>query len=438
LRKGKKRRCNNNAFHVPFPTQTARLPALADQITFLLDLGILAVSALVLSIVFARLKLPMVSGQVLAGMIVGPGILGLVRDTTGVGEIQTIGIVLLLFIIGLELDPVELRKIAGITVMLTLVEASIAFGFGLLASYVLNLGLLAAIVFAMAASISSTAIVGKVFLEKRMLHTPGSRILVGLLIMEDIAAVVFLIVLSSLIATQTFSLSPVSGILRIVEIVVGGFALVGLAYGIARYLAPKAINYLSHYEEEFEEIPFLFALGLGFMFGILAAYLDYSPGIGAFIIGLSMRGKQSKFLSKKIAPIKDLFVVLFFVSMGSLINPFPALALGLPILLALTLVILGKFVGGFTIGRILSFRRGGGEEEGRVSAKAFGAWLIPRGEFSFVIGQLGVSLGLVERSFFSLIGLGVLITAIAGPLLQRFTEPRRAPSVYPYKPEQDV
>ena len=75
--------------------------------------------------------------------------------------------------------------------------------------------------------------------------------------------------------------------------------------------APRVINYLSYYEEEFEEIPFLFALGLGFLFAVIAGLLGYSPGIGAFIIGLSIRGKHSQFLESRITPIKDLFLVLF-------------------------------------------------------------------------------------------------------------------------------
>jgi CPA2 family monovalent cation:H+ antiporter-2 len=286
----------------------------------------------------------------------------------------------------------------------------------------------------MAASITSTAIVAKVFLERRMLHAAESRILVGLLIFEDIAVVVFLILLSSVISFRNVPSSPSASILSILEVALGGFALLGLGYAVARYLAPAAINYLSHFEEEFEEIPFLFALGLGFLFGVLAAYFGYSPGIGAFIIGLSIMGKHSKFLSQKITPIKDLFLVLFFVSMGSLINPFPALGLGLPILVALILTALGKFVGGFLIGTIL----GRGEQKKGASPQAFGAWLIPRGEFSFVIGQLGLALGLIDQMFFSLIGLSVLITAILGPLVQRFIEPKRAPSVHPYKAEQDI
>jgi len=241
------------------------------------------------------------------------------------------------------------------------------------------------------------------------------------------------------------------GFFAALEAILGGLALVGLAYGVSHYVAPRILNFLSSFEEEFEEIPFLFGLGLGFVFAVIAVLLGYSPGIGAFIVGLSIQGKQSKFLSKRISPIKDLFLILFFVSMGSLIDPLPALAIGFPIVVAILLLILGKFIGGFSVGKIINIanrnlklklvreaRRGSFAIEGGIaSPSTFGSWLIPRGEFSLIIGQLGLTLSLIDVQFFSLIGISVLVTAIVGSVLQRFTEPRRAASIYPFKSKQD-
>jgi CPA2 family monovalent cation:H+ antiporter-2 len=401
-----------------------------DQTLFLLDVGVMAGSALILSLLFVRFKLPIVSAQVLAGMVVGPSVLGLVRDPIIINDIASVGIVLLLFIIGLELDPTELRKVVGRVAILTAIEVVIAFAFGLMAAYVLHFTQLQSVIFAMTASISSTAIVGKVFLERGMLRAEQSRLMVGVLVMEDIAAVGFLTVIASIASAGTSSAEM--QLLQIFEVGVGGVAILVLGYAIARYVAPYAINYLSHYEGEFEEIPFLFALGLGFAFGVLASVFGYSPGTGAFIIGLSIRGKQSKFLTAKLRTIKDLFLVLFFVSMGSMINPFPSLLLGLPILFLMTVTIAGKFVGGYGVGRLISDKLAG-------SAKAefFGVWLIPRGEFSFVIGQLALSLGMIDENLFSLIGLTVIVTTLVGPLLQRFIEGPVAESIHPYKPEKD-
>jgi CPA2 family monovalent cation:H+ antiporter-2 len=163
---------------------------------------------------------------------------------------------------------------------------------------------------------------------------------------------------------------------------------------------------------------------------VLAAVFGYSPGTGAFVIGLSIRGKRSKFLESRVATIKDLFIVLFFISMGSLIDPVPALSLGIPLLAVLALVIFGKFAGGFAASRI--FVRAGNK-----NSYLFGSWLVPGGEFSLIIGQLALGLGIIDHDFFSLIGLAVLVTAIVGPVLQRLAEPRSAPAEFPAKARSD-
>ncbi len=450
-------------------------PALAvgssstSQVSFLLDLVVLILAALVFSLIFARLRLFVVAGQILAGMIVGPYVLGWVTDPLVLNELSQIGVVLLLFIIGLELDPRELRKIISKVSMLTALEIGIAFAFGLLASYLLKFSLLESIIFAFAASMTSTAVVGKVFLSKRILRTPESGFLIGLLVIEDMFAVAFLIILSSITSSNigTFPYyaigSSVStrGFFSAIEAALGGLALIGLAYAVSHYVAPTVINHLSYFEEEFEEIPFLFALGLGFLFALIAAVLGYSPGTGAFIVGLSISGKQSRFLSSRIAPIKDLFIVLFFVSMGGLIDPQPALALGWIIVVAFALLITGKFAGGFTIGEILSYQsrrqtknnssnnsnNSKSKEEQDIfhmgneklaSASHYGAWLIPRGEFSLIIGVLAVSLSLVNGTFYSLIGLSVIVTTIVASIIQRQIEPKSAASIFPLKGKTDA
>ena len=400
---------------------------------FLLDLGIFSVFALIFSLVFARLRLPVVSAQIFAGMIVGPYVLGWVKDLVTINDLSAIGIVLLLFVIGLELDPVELRKLAGRVAGVAMLEMGVAFVLGFVAaSAILGAGLLQSIIFAMVASITSTAIVGKMFLTKGTsppLNSPKTGALMGLMIVEDMVAVVFLIALSSFAVNG--SLLSGGSLAQVIATIAGGIALVVAGYLAATYAAPRIIDYLSAFEEEYEEIPFLFALGLGFVFAVLAAVLGYSPGTGAFIIGLSIRGKRSKFLKSRITTIKDLFIVLFFISMGSLINPLPALILGLPLIGVMVLVVSGKLIGGFASAKIFLGMRSS------KSAYLFGSWLVPRGEFSFVIGQLALTLGVIDNSYFSLIGLIVLVTAIVGPLTQRFAEPKGAPAIFPTKPKTD-
>lgn len=398
---------------------------------FLLDLGIFAAFALLFSLLFARLKISVVPAQIIAGMIAGPYVLGWVRDPVTINDLSAIGIVLLLFIIGLELDPVELRKMASKVGGIAILEVSIAFVLGFASAfYLLRADALQSAVFAMVTSITSTAIVGKVFLERRSSASPEARALIGLMILEDMVAVVFLITLSSL--TSNGTLLSTDSLIRIASTIAGGIALVIAGYLVATVIAPRIIDYLGAFEEEYEEIPFLFALGLGFFFAVLASAFGYSPGTGAFIIGLSIRGKRSKFLETRLRPIKDLFIVLFFISMGSLIDPVPGLIIGLPLIGVMLLVVLGKFVGG--VASAMVFLRT------RTSRNAFifGSWLVPRGEFSFVIGQVALSLGVIDTSFFSLIGLVVLVTAVVGPVMQKFGEGASASAMFPTRAETDA
>jgi Kef-type K+ transport system membrane component KefB len=120
-------------------------------------------------------------------------------------------------------------------------------------------------------------------------------------------------------------------------------------------------------------------------------------------------------------------------SMGSLINPFPALALGLPIVAVLVLLVVGKFAGGYVVGSLIRRRREGSS----TPPASYGAWLIPRGEFSLVIGQFAQSVRLIGANLFSLIGLSVLVTAIVGPFIRRFTGPRLASVDHALRPQSD-
>jgi Kef-type K+ transport system membrane component KefB len=402
---------------------------MAEGVGFLLSLGILSAVALVLGLVLARLRLPIITAEILAGMLVGPYLLGWVTDTTVIGDIANVGIVVLLFIIGLELDPVKFARMFARAGSLALVEMGLTFVAGLFCAYVLRLDLAETVVFALAGSITSTAIVGQLILARGM---PGemSRLLVGMMVVEDIAAVAFLIIISSL--PSGVALTPQVGVLTIIETALGGFALLGIGFFVARYLAPPIINYLSSFEGELEELPFLFALGLGFGFGVLGSYLGYSASVGAFIIGLAIRGKHSRFLSGKVAPMKGLFMFIFFVYIGSQIDPFPALAVWQSVVLILVLLVSAKFIGGTLVGYIMRASNTIKETD----PQSVGAWLVPRGEFSFIIGQAALAAGLIDGSVFSILGIIVLGTAIAGPLLQRVTERGLARTEHPFKAEK--
>jgi len=187
-------------------------------------------------LIFARLKLSIVAGQIFAGVLVGPYVLGWIKDPLVLNQLSEIGVVLLLFVIGLELDPSDLRRMSWGIISLTTLEVAVAFLFGYLASYVLGFDLLDSIIFSMSVSFTSTAIVGKIFLSRRILRSPESGFLIGLLVVEDMFAVVFLIALSALTSSNTglipyFVLggsASTRGLITGIEAIAGGLALVSI------------------------------------------------------------------------------------------------------------------------------------------------------------------------------------------------------------------
>ncbi len=375
--------------------------------SFLLDLGIILVFIFVLSVLFAKLKLPVIPAQILAGMIAGPYVLGWVQDTTTINDLSTIGIILLLFVIGLELEPTKMINIARKSIGMFGIEVPISFALGMAAVLLFGGTWMETIVFALAMSITSTAIVGRLIMKLKARDETETNTLMGVLVIEDLFAVLALVVISSIGPNGAFSTSR--PIVQFLFTIAGGLVLAVVGYLVATYVAPKVIDYINSFELEYDEIPFLFSLGLGFAFAIIAQLFGYSPGIGAFVIGLALRGKFSEYVKSKIGSIKELFILIFFFSMGIKIDPYPAFSIGLIILPVVLLALLGKYIGGVVTSGI--FLKSHGSDRSRI-----GMWLMPRGEFSFVIGQLALGLGLITVTFYSLIGMMVIVTALVGPI----------------------
>jgi len=160
-------------------------------------------------------------------------------------------------------------------------------------------------------------------------------------------------------------------------------------------------------DEKHQETAFLLALSFGFAFALLSSYLGFSPAVGAFLVGLMIRGKQAQFITDKIGPVKDLFVVLFFVSMGTLINVGALLTITLPIVAVIAVAVLGKFFGSW-LGAKLS--------QTRSEAVKVGASMLPRGEFSFIVAAEGTGLGIASQILFPIAGLTTLVSSFAASM----------------------
>ena len=377
---------------------------MVDEFIFLVDLGLIALVALAISLLFAKFRMPIAIGQLIAGMALGPFGLALIQDVDTINLVSSLGIILLLFVIGLEMDPQQLRRVGVVATIFATFEVAMAFLLGLGTGLFLGWELASSLFLAAALSISSTAVIGKGLLGRRNIHGADPHLLMGILIVEDIIAILLLVALPSV---------AIAGIVSVSELILflakGGLLLSSVTF-VGIFVAPRIIEYVSHYEVEHGEITFLLALGLGFFFAVVAAALGFSPAIGAFLFGLTIRGKWSRFLSEKIGPLKDVFVVFFFVTMGTLVDPSSLTMSTLPILMLLGVSLMSKFSGGWIASSAFKSPR---------SKAIMGILLIPRAEFSLLFAKLGNDLQLLPVEGYSIIGIVCLGTLLIGSLIQR-------------------
>ena len=397
--------------------------ASTPEFTLLFNLGLSIFAAFAFSILFSKIKQPVVLGQLIAGIIVGPFGLGLVQDLGAINLLASLGIVLLLFTVGLELDPLEIRKIGPDSFILAFVELMVTFfsvyGVALLA----GLSNIEAIFVAAVVATTSTAIMSKILLESRSFHDKESQMVVTASVIEDFATVFILLLLPGLAAASN-QVPPTDLALLVVK----GVLLVAVIFAFGWKLAPQIIDRVTQSDQEYKETAFLLALSFGFIFALLASYLGFSPAVGAFLMGLMIRGKQARFVLDKVGPIKDLFIVLFFVSMGTLINVGAILTLTLPIVAVLTVAIVGKFGGCWLGAKLSTVKR---------DATKVGISMLPRGEFSFIVASEGTGLGVASQILYPVAGLSTLITStlssIGLRLLKKYREKTVAASTMSHK-----
>jgi monovalent cation:H+ antiporter-2, CPA2 family len=384
--------------------------AATPEFSLLLNLGLAISAAFGFSLLFSKLKQPVVLGQLIAGIIIGPFGLGLIQDLGTINLLASLGIVLLLFTVGLELDPLEIRKIGPDSFILAAVELTISFVSVFGVAMLVGLSTIEAVFVGAVVATTSTAIMSKILLESKSFHAKESQMVITASVIEDFATVFILLLLPGLAAASNQVASSDLALL-----VAKGFLLVIVIFIFGWRVAPRVIDRVTQSDQEYKETAFLLALSFGFIFALVSSFLGFSPAVGAFLMGLMIRGKQARFVLDKVGPVKDLFIVLFFVSMGTLINMGAVLTLTLPILAVIGTAILGKYWGCWT-GAKLSSAKG--------QASKVGVSMLPRGEFSFIVASEGAGLGVASQILFPVAGLTTLVSSFLSSIGMRFLNAR--------------
>jgi len=391
--------------------------------TFVTDLAIIMILAAIVTLAFFKIRQPLIIGYLFAGMLIGPlsplwtsilpqngssgpaaGI-GILSDISALNLFADIGVILLLFVIGIEFPFAKIRSIGKVAVGAGTLGLFATLGVVFLAASALGLNFMDSLFIAAALSISSTAIIVKILQDSGKIKKESSILILGILIVEDVIAVILIASLESVALAGTVSIESVV----LVAVVAGGL-IVG-TFTVGRRVIPPLIDKVASAQNR--EILLLSVLGVCFGYALLANVVGLSVAIGAFLAGVLVAESKSAEVSKILSsPIKDMFVAIFFVSVGALMD-ITQLESYIFIAIALIAVTTAMKFGGNLLGNTV-FRL----EKGKSLRSAF-ALSAPRGEFSIVIVKVGVDMGVVSAFLFPLIGLITIITAFISPFLIR-------------------
>ncbi|MBZ9677381.1 YbaL family putative K(+) efflux transporter [Mesorhizobium sp. ES1-1] len=369
-----------------------------------------------------RFRIPPLVGYLVAGVLVGPNTPGFVADAGLANELAEIGVILLMFGVGLHFSLKDLLSVRAIAVPGAIVQIGFATALGAGLSWMLGWSMGAGLVFGLALSVASTVVLLRALQERRMIETERGRIAVGWLIVEDLAMVLALVLLPALAgvlggqeqadahASGLLSLPVTYGIWGVVGMTlakVAAFVVVMLVVG--RRVIPWILHYVAHTgSRELFRLAVL-AIALGVAFGA-AKLFGVSLALGAFFAGMIMSESElSHRAAEESLPLRDAFSVLFFVSVGMLFDPFSLLSNGLPILATLAIIIIGKSLAAFVIVRAFGYPL--------TTALMISASLAQIGEFSFILAELGVGLKLLPEQGRDLVLAGAILSIVLNPLM---------------------
>lgn len=374
------------------------------------DLALILVTAGITTVIFKWLKQPLVLGYIVAGFLIGPHFIyfPVVSDTTSVETWSEIGMVFLLFAIGLEFSFKKLKKVGGPGAIMVLTELIIMFSIGFLVGKLFGWQKMNCIFLGCMLSISSTSIIVKAFDDLKLKNQKFTADVIGALVVEDLVAVILMVILSTLSVGNTFN----GGELVLSMIKLMFFLIIWFIFGI--YLIPSFLRLIRKFMTE--ETLVIIAIGLCFMMVMLANYAGFSSALGAFVMGsILAETLEADIIHKLVTPIKNLFAAIFFVSVGMMVDPKILVEYTWPVvIIALTIMIFKTLSA--TFGMLISGR------DIHTSFKA-GFCFCQIGEFSFIIASLGLSFKVIDEYLYPIIVTVSIVTTFFTPYIIRLADP---------------
>ena len=383
---------------------------MSDLAPLIADLALILICAGVMTLIFKKLKQPLVLGYIVAGFIASPhfALTPSVMDAASIHVWSEIGVIFLLFALGLEFSFKKIMKAGGPAVITTL---TIIFGMmvlGFVVGSAFGWSKMDALFLGGMICMSSTTIIYKAFEDLGLSNKKFAGLVMTVLILEDILAVVLMVILSTVAVSSNFEGAELVGsILKLVF-----FLVLWLVVGI--YLIPLILRKTRSLMND--ETLLVTALGLCFLMVVIAAKTGFSAAFGAFIMGsILSETLEAEHIERLVKPVKDLFGAIFFVSVGMMVDPAMIAQYWLPILIITLTVIIGQpffaMVGTLLSGQPLK------------TAVQSGCSLSQIGEFSFIIATLGVSLGVTSSFLYPIVVAVSVITIFLTPYMIRLSDP---------------
>lgn len=368
------------------------------------ELSIILVITVLIAGIVKLLKQPIIIGYILSGIVVSPYLLNIVKSTETLAVFSQIGIAFLLFIVGLNLSPKVIKEVGKVSLITGIGQITFTALIGFLISKLLGFTLLTSLYIAIALTFSSTIIIMKLLSDKRDLEKLYGKISIGILLVQDIFVIILLMVVSSFAGNLGTNLLSIGHILSGLALIIG-FILISI------YILP----YLSTFFAKSQEFLFLFAIGWGLGLATLFYYFGFSMEIGALVAGIALSMSPYHYeVSSKMRPLRDFFLILFFIYLGSQMAfgnftelIFPAIIFSLFILIGKPLIIM-------TLVGILGYKKKVGFQTGLTSPQI--------SEFSLILVALGVSVGHLSPEVLSLVTIVGLITISISTYLMSYSD----------------
>lgn len=356
-----------------------------------------------------RLRISPIAGYLLAGVMVGPFTPGFVADTGLALQLAEIGVILLMFGVGLHFSLKDLLSVRKIAVPGAIAQIAVATALGMMLGLWLGWSVEGSIVFGLALSVASTVVLLRALQARDMVETEKGRIAVGWLIVEDLVMVLALVLLPAMFGSRGDE-GGSAGLLQsagIVLVKVVGF--VAFMFVIARRVLPWVLHWVAHSgSRELFRLAVL-AIALGVAFGA-AVIFDVSFALGAFFAGMILGETQlSRRAAEETLPLRDAFAVLFFVSVGMLFDPMVLVEQPGPVIATVAIIVVGKSVAAFALVRAFGHKS--------QTALTISVSLAQIGEFSFILAGLGVGLKVLPETGRDLILAGSLLSILFNPIL---------------------